>query len=112
MTSSVVPLVSTSGGGGGEQKKLSEIIDSESGGEKSGGGSSKVLFDPADMGTKQARVLFDYEAVNPQEISAVKGDVRKSLAIFENKEVFLGKKLWFLNFFRNSPTYMKQYGLK
>ncbi len=32
-------------------------------------------IDPADMGTKQARVLFDYEPVNPSEISVAKDEV-------------------------------------
>lgn len=44
----------------------------------SGGGGSGAAFDQADMGTKRAKVLFDYEAVNPNEISVRKEDVRCS----------------------------------
>lgn len=38
-------------------------------------GGGNAALDHADMGTKRAKVLFDYEAVNPNEISVRKDDV-------------------------------------
>jgi hypothetical protein len=43
---------------------------------KTANAAAMTMLDSADMGTKQARVLFDYEAVNAHEISVRKGDVR------------------------------------
>uniref|UniRef100_A0A0M3IND7 SH3 domain-containing protein n=1 Tax=Ascaris lumbricoides TaxID=6252 RepID=A0A0M3IND7_ASCLU len=56
-----------------ESKRRSSSVTPDSRTQRING--TKTVYAIDDMGTKQARLLFDYEAQTPQELSATKNEI-------------------------------------